>query len=118
VRTGTHLGLAVLKAGGLTTLLALVLVSGLGTASPGGDETPADEGAYQRVVQRTAADRRCSLNDLGRRAPAASALIRTPGGRLRVVSFAKGWEVYNGERAGHLVAVCPQERSARSSTKR
>jgi hypothetical protein len=110
VRTGTHLGLAVLKAVGLTTLLALVLVAGVGTASPGGDRTPPTKGAYERVAERAAADLRCSSGPRGRPAASASALVRTSGGRLRTVSFEHGWEVYSGRRPGRLVAVCVGDR--------
>jgi len=112
VNTGTHLALGLLKRIGLSTLLALVLVGGLGTASPGGEDTPGDD-AYQRVVQRAAADHRCSFSGLRTDARAASALIRAPDGTVRVVSFERGWEVYNGRRPGRLLAVCLDGRRPR-----
>ena len=35
-----------------------------------------------------------------------SAIVRSPAGRLRVVSFEKGWSVYTGHGSTTLVAVC------------
>ena len=46
-----------------------------------------------------------------RRSP-ASALIRTDAGEVRQVSFEVGWDVYNGRRAGTLIAVCRDESDA------
>jgi hypothetical protein len=107
-----RLGLTALKGIVLGALLTVV-VGGLGTASPGGDETPAVDDAYQRVVERAVSDQRCSFEGVGRPAPATSALIKTSSGNLRVVSFAKGWDVYTGKRPGRLVAVCLDDREQR-----
>jgi hypothetical protein len=58
------------------------------------------------VVERAVSDHRCSFQGYNRHPRAASALIRTSGGNVRVVSFEKGWDVYNGKRPGSLIAVC------------
>ena len=108
--TGTHLALGVLKRTGLSTLLALVLVGGLGTAAPGGHGTQSVDDAYHRVGQRAAADQRCSFQGFRRDAPAASALVRTPGGAVHVVSFEAGWDVFTGRHPGRLLAVCLDDR--------
>jgi hypothetical protein len=106
---GTRLALTVLKTSALTAVLAIV-VGGLGTASPGGSQSRTGDDAYQRVVQRAAADHRCSVEEPGSDAKAASALIRTAGGDLRVVTFETGWDVYNGRHPGSLLAVCLADR--------
>ncbi|WP_201931862.1 hypothetical protein [Nocardioides donggukensis] len=52
------------------------------------------------------ADLRCSASGLPGDAIPASTLIRTPDGRVRQVSFDRGWSVHLGERPGELVALC------------
>jgi hypothetical protein len=104
-----RLELTVVKVIGLGSLLAMVLVGGLQTASSGGDGTTAVDDAYDRVVERAVTDHRCSFGRLDRGAQATSALIRTVRGDVRVVSFEKGWDVYNGKRPGDLIAVCLED---------
>ena len=108
--TGRYLGRTSLKATGLGAVSALVLAGGL-AASPGGDEPGSVEEAYQRVVQRAATDHRCA-EAAHRDAQAGWALVRTPDGSVRAVSFERGWDVYNGRRPGRLVAVCLDDRQA------
>jgi hypothetical protein len=104
------LGLTVVKGAGLGFLLSLIVVGGLQAASTGGTRTESVDEAYQRVVERAVTDHRCSYQGFGSDTPAASALIRTAGGNVRLVSFEKGWDVYNGKRPGHLIAVCLDDR--------
>jgi len=105
-RPGLRLGLTVVKGAALGSLLTLLVVGGFQTASSSGSGTAAVDDAYDRVVERAVTDRRCSFGGFDDRSPAASAVIRTEQGHLRVVSFEKGWDVYNGDRPGDLVAVC------------
>jgi hypothetical protein len=105
VDTRLRLGLTALKGVALGGLLTIV-VGGLGTASPGQGETRSVDDAYQRVVQRAGSDQPCAFDGFDDRAEAGSALIRTSGGDVRVVSFEKGWEVYNRQGPGRLLAVC------------
>lgn len=106
--------LTAVKGSALGALLSLSLVGGLQAASStDGTATGSVDDAYQRVVERAMSDHRCSLQGLTSQAPAGSALIRTSGGNLRVVSFETGWDVYNGQRPGRLVAVCLDDRDQR-----
>jgi len=106
-RSRLRLGLTVVKGAGLGSLLALVLVGGLETGSAGGSGGAASaDDAYERVVDRAVADHRCWSRGLDDGSEATSALIRTVRGDVRVVSFEKGWDVYNGKRPGDLIAVC------------
>jgi hypothetical protein len=104
----SRLALTVVKAGGLGALVALSTLGGLpGVSSTAGSGGPGSvDEAYQRVVERAASDQRCAPQALGPQTHAVSALIRTSGGNVRVVSFEKGWDVYNGKRPGSLIAVC------------
>jgi len=99
--------LTAVKGASLGGLLTLVVVGGLHSTPPSarpGD--PADTDAAQGVVQRQVADHHCSYTGFGNRAVPSSALIRTPRGQIRQVSFDVGWDVYNGKRPGTLIAVC------------
>ena len=93
--------LTLVKAATLGALLTLLVVGGLRTDTSAG-AAPGTEDAYARVQARADAGQRCSSEQ----GAAGSAVIRTEAGRLRVVSFATGWAVYNGRRPGELVAVC------------
>ena len=102
------------KGAALGALLSLTVVGGLQTSSStSGTAAGSVSDAYERVVERAVPDHRCSLPGSGSQAPAGSALIRTSGGHLRVVSFERGWDVYNGDRPGRLVAVCVDDREPR-----
>lgn len=91
------------------TLPALVLVGLLagglsGSARSGSTDVTAD--GYDSVVRPALVRHGCrpvGFDDVvGERA----ALVRTPAGRLRVVSVARGRQVYAGQRPGVLVGVC------------
>lgn len=61
------------------------------------------------------ADHRCSATGFVDGSLPEAALLRTPRGRLRVVSFARGWEAHEGLRPGTLVAVCLGARAVERS---
>lgn len=91
------------------TLPALVLVGllagGLSTsARPGSSEVTVD--GYDRVVRPALVRHGCRPVGFDDAEGARAALVRTPDGRLRVVSVARGRQVYAGQRPGVLVGVC------------
>lgn len=103
---GATLGLSVLaglKGAVLGALLVLGIALAVGAgADPVVQRTPAED-AYARLVDR--AGLRCSSAGQDT-AGSSAAVIRLPDGRLKAVSFERGWAVYTGERPGTLVAVC------------
>jgi hypothetical protein len=105
-RPGLRFALTVVKGACLVTMLALVVGGGLQTASSGDHGTASADDAYARVVERAVTDHRCSFRGLADGSHVPSALIRTTRGDVRVVSFERGWDVYNGKLPGHLIAVC------------
>jgi len=99
--------LGAVKGGTLGGLLTLVVVGGLHAGAPStrpGGEAQTD--ADRHVVRGTVVDHQCSSAGFGEGAMPSSALIRTPAGEVREVSFEVGWDVYNGKRPGTLIAVC------------
>jgi hypothetical protein len=103
-----RLVLALVKGSALGGLLTLAVAGGVHTGptaeGPGGTTGVPS----QRVVERAVEGHHCSPTGFDDRRP-ASALVRTADGRLRQVSFDVGWEVFNHERPGTLVAVCLDE---------
>lgn len=71
-------------------------------ATPPSANAPAVDPELEQLL----IDQRCSTTGLTDGAIPAVSLIRTPAGRLRVVSFARGWAAHEGIGAGSLVAVC------------
>ena len=109
-RRPLRVALATFKGAALGGLLTLVVVGGQHVAAPSaqpGDAAETDAG--HRVLQHAVAVHHCSYSGFGSRAVPASALIRTPAGRVRQVSFEEGWDVYNGKLPGTLIAVCRDE---------
>ena len=105
--------LATLKGAALGGLLTLVVVGGQhGNAPSAHPGFSAEADASQGVVQRAVADHHCAYAGFGHQAIPGSALIRTDAGEVRQVSFEVGWDVYNGRRAGTLIAVCRDESDA------
>jgi len=102
--------LATVKGTALGGLLILVVVGHTTAPSARPDDAPEDD-AYQGVVQRAVAGAHCSYTGFDDARLPASALIRTARGKLRMVTFEIGWEVYNGKRPGTLIAVCPDDPS-------
>lgn len=92
---------------------ALVLPTGIDVAGFGlGDGAgttasqvaiPAPTGARVEALM----DRyRCSIEGFGERAVPRSAIIRRPDGRVALVSFDRGWRVFQEHGPTSLVAVC------------
>lgn len=48
----------------------------------------------------------CSSQGFGGSVYPQSALLRTSGGRVALVSFERGWAAFKGDRPGTLMAVC------------
>lgn len=48
----------------------------------------------------------CTTQGFAKGVVPASALVRSPGGRVRATSFAHGWAVLEGAAPGDLVALC------------
>lgn len=94
-----------LKAAVLGGLLALLVVAGLHGADESSEPRKVAD-AYSRVTARAMSDQRCSTSGFEAVRVPRSALVRTAQGKLKVVSFAQGWKVYNGKAPGRLVAVC------------
>ncbi len=93
-----------------TTAAALTLLVGLGAVSVlAAPQPPADhlglsgqDEATSRVLERN----RCSTTGFGPDVIPATAVIRYRSGHTKVVSFERGWAVFNNEQPGELVAVC------------
>lgn len=105
------IGLATVKATVLGSLLALTV----GFAVNAADEQPVSErpvtnDSYTQVVQRVMTKHQCSTSGFGTEKDPSSALITNSQGKLRMVSFEKGWDVFTGNRPGTLVAVCLAEK--------
>ncbi len=90
----------------LLTVLATGIAIGpqaTGSHTPATDESPI---AWENQhVEQLMIDHRCSVTGFGTEAIPGSALVRVDGG-VQLVSFDRGWEVFTGDRAGTLVAVC------------
>ncbi|WP_435771494.1 hypothetical protein [Nocardioides sp. SYSU DS0651] len=92
-----------------TTAAALTLLVALGAANVIAAPTPSPAepvglaaGPLTELMERN----RCSLTGFDRGVVPDKAIIRTPQGEAKVVSFDHGWAVFSGEEAGELVAVC------------
>ena len=105
-----------------TTVAALTLLVGFGAvsvistppASP-----PQHIGLASRPLDAMMEHNRCSFTGFGRDEIPEQAIIRTPQGENKLVSFDHGWAVFSGEAAGELVAVClGPVRSARATAAR
>ncbi|MCW2843400.1 MAG: hypothetical protein JWN22_1316 [Nocardioides sp.] len=100
--------LSTLRAAVLGALLSASVGVGLNaalTTDPPNDERVQADG-FTRQVHAAMKQHHCSTTGFGANSLPPTALIRTGHGRLRVVTFVEGWEVYSGERPGTLVAVC------------
>lgn len=106
------LALATLQGAGLGTLLVLGIALRVDAGSDH-SQGASKHAAYARLVERAALQ--CSLRDSDPRA-SSTAVIRRPDGRLKVVSFERGWTVYTAERPGKLVAVCFARAAPTAST--
>jgi hypothetical protein len=91
------------------TVVAGVVLVGLANVAPPAAEIPtgpfatgAPRPAQMDLMRRFD----CSPDGFGDGSTPRSAIIRADGGRLRVVSFDRGWQVYTGSRPHALVAIC------------
>ncbi|MDQ6523002.1 hypothetical protein RB608_05295 [Nocardioides sp. LHD-245] len=92
------------------TVAALTLLVGFGAISPSASPRPAgptshldmSSGPLDAMMQAN----RCSVTGFDRSVIPRKAIVRTPGGTTKLVSFDRGWAVFSGEVAGELVAVC------------
>ncbi|HYF73600.1 MAG TPA: hypothetical protein VD864_12310 [Nocardioides sp.] len=94
-----------LVGGAMGALLAVVLLTRMDAIRSGSPEpgraTSADP--VQQAIDR----HRCSTRGFGSERVPASALIKTAGGDLLLVSFDRGWKVHQDRQsAAELVAVC------------
>jgi hypothetical protein len=107
---GDHLlrGLANALAAGI--LLEAVILATAGTH--GVPAAGSGDGAWSQVDQPRAPEVRlirqydCSTIGYADSVTPQSAIVRSPAGRVRVVSFDKGWSAYAGNSRATLVAVC------------
>ncbi|WP_435747622.1 hypothetical protein [Nocardioides sp. SYSU DS0663] len=110
-RTRVTLALTVLKTAVLSSFLAFTAVGTTASVAPAPPEAATIAmDPYAHAVQSAMAEHDCSTTGFAPGVQPASALIRTPRGTLELVSFDRGWEVFTGDRAGLLVAVCLDER--------
>ena len=102
------LTLDTIRTAALGVLLSATL--GLGLAVPLDVRAPAHETSAQDVqgpdILSLMREHRCSATGFDPDRTPASALIRTGDGRIRLVSYSRGWAVYTGDRPGTLVAIC------------
>lgn len=105
-----------------TTVGALTMLVGFGAvnvvAQPSVPTDPTQQlGVSTRPLDKMMERNRCSFTGFDRSVIPSKAVIRTPEGENRLVSFDHGWAVFSGEAAGELVAVClgpkPPARAAR-----
>lgn len=104
----TALALTAFKATALGALLALTVGIYVNAAAEQDNPPPSavTVDSYTRVVHEKMTRHNCSATGFGAEAVPSSALVRTPQGKLRMVSFDRGWQVFTGEAPGELVAVC------------
>lgn len=86
-------------------LLVGLLAGGLSAGARDGGPSETTDG-YERVVRPALVRHDCRPVGFDEVDGERSALVRTPAGRLRVVSLARGRQVYAGQRPGVLVGVC------------
>jgi hypothetical protein len=96
----------------LGALVLLMVLTGLHGArsSPPAARPGTAEPAYVDVVTRALGGLHCSTDEASSRVP-SSALVRTTSGNVQVVTFRRGWDVYQGRRPGTLIAVCHEKQA-------
>ncbi|WP_372728991.1 hypothetical protein [Nocardioides sp.] len=92
--------------GALLALIASIGVVAATKAASSSPATPPSSAGFSRLDANALHQNRCASSGLATVSKGPQALIRTPRGRLRLVSFEKGWEIYTGDRPGTLVAIC------------
>ena len=92
------------------TAAALTLLVGLGAVSVlAAPQPPAAQiglSVEDEAISRLLEHHNCSTTGFDPDVVPTTAVIRDQAGQTRVVSFDRGWAVFNNERPGHLVAVC------------
>lgn len=93
-----------LTAAALTLLVGLSAASVLSAPPPPAEQLglSVQDKATARLLDRN----NCSTTGFEHDVIPATAVIRDQAGRTRLVSFDRGWAVFNRERPGQLVAVC------------
>ncbi|HWJ81700.1 MAG TPA: hypothetical protein VNS55_05640 [Nocardioides sp.] len=93
-----------LTAGSLTLLVGMAAMSVLGQPQP---TAPADQlGLSSRGLDKMLERHHCSTTGFGSDVIPAKAVVTQPDGSTDLVSFDYGWQVFNGDKPGRLVAVC------------
>lgn len=85
----------------LTTLAGFALLSVLTTPKPQALATK-EQSQLARMVRA----HRCSPLEIDDHRRHPSAVVRTPSGKLRQVTYRVGWQMHQGVRKGTLLAVC------------
>lgn len=102
------IALSTLRATALGALLSISIGFGFDTELSG--DHPSDErvrvDSFSRRMHDVMEQHHCSTTGFDPSSQPSTALIRTELGRLRVVTFEAGWDVFTGKRPGTLVAVC------------
>ena len=107
---GDHLfrGLARAFVIGIALEALIITAAGMQDGAPSGSGAAAWARADQASASQVRLMRKYACSTVGYADSVApqSAIIRSTAGDLRVVSFARGWDVYTGDSPATLVAVC------------
>ena len=107
----TWLRTAVMSFRTAMTAAAITLMLGLGAASvlSAPQDPPSEQlglSVQDEETSRLLEANNCSTTGFAPDVIPTTAVIRDRVGRTRLVSFERGWAVFNRERPGELVAVC------------
>ncbi|MEP7738079.1 hypothetical protein ABKW28_10535 [Nocardioides sp. 31GB23] len=94
--------LGVVKLGVVVAIIAVVTGTIVSGTTP--SRAPVDPRSDRLTSLMAAYD--CSTTGLDDGVVPGSAVLRSPEGALRMVTFERGWASYDGSRPGTLVAVC------------
>lgn len=97
---------AVIQTGLFSGVLLGMLLGHAVLADAGSPPVERPATSYVDPVVALMAEKRCSATGFRDDTLPASALVRTPAGDVRQVSFDHGWAVHQGHLPGILVAVC------------
>jgi hypothetical protein len=102
IASAARLARTALTAASLTTVLGLGAISVI--SSP--VDHPQELGLSSRPLSPLMTHNRCSYTGFDADVIPSKAIVRDAAGRVRLVSFQTGWDVFTGKRGGQLVAVC------------